>query len=165
MDAIVSTDKNWGIGYKNQLLAHIPGDMEFFRSLTTGNVVVMGRKTWESLPDGALPGRVNIVLTQNGEYQAPGAVVVHSIEELHKELTQYDTKQVFVIGGESVYRQLLDECTMVHVTKIAHAYDADAYFPNLDELAQWELAAAGADREYEGVRYSFQLFQKVPKTK
>jgi dihydrofolate reductase len=91
MKAIVAVDQNWGIGCKGKLLVSIPADMKFFRSTTLGKVVVMGRKTLESFPNGApLKDRVNIVLTKNTNFEKQGVVVVHSVEELHEELKKYN---------------------------------------------------------------------------
>lgn len=160
MNVIVSADENWGIGSNNQLLVHIPDDMRFFREMTTGKVVVMGRKTRESLPNGTLENRVNIVLTHDLNYKAENAVLVHSLDELHQKLEQYDTNDVFVIGGSSVYRQLLDECDTAHVTKIDFAYSADAYFPNLDEASEWELAAESEEQTYFDIIYYFRKYKK-----
>lgn len=160
MNVIVSADENWGIGSNNQLLVHIPDDMRFFREMTTGKVVVMGRKTRESLPNGTLENRVNIVLTHDPNYKAENAVLVHSLDELHQKLEQYDTNDVFVIGGSSVYRQLLDECDTAHVTKIDFAYSADAYFPNLDEASEWELAAESEEQTYFDIIYYFRKYKK-----
>ena len=100
MKAILSADKNWGIGYQNKLLVSIPSDMKFFRETTTGNVVVMGRRTLESFPNGLpLKNRTNIVLTGNQSYQVKDAVIVHSQDELMEELETYDTERANVIGG------------------------------------------------------------------
>ena len=105
MKAILSADRNWGIGNGNKLLVSIPSDMKFFRQTTTGKVVVMGRKTLESFPNGQpLKNRINIVLTGNKDYTAKGAVIVHSQEELLDTLKQYDTEDIYIIGGESVDR-------------------------------------------------------------
>ncbi|MBQ3772896.1 MAG: dihydrofolate reductase, partial [Pseudobutyrivibrio sp.] len=111
MNLIVAVDKNWAIGKDNKLLVSIPDDMKFFRETTTGKVVVMGRKTLESFPNSKpLPNRVNIVLTRDAKYEAKGAVVVHSKEELNEELKKYNSDDIYVIGGESIYRLMLDEC-------------------------------------------------------
>ena len=134
MNLIAAVDKNWAIGRNNKLLVSIPDDMKFFRETTTGKVVVMGRKTLESFPGKKpLKNRVNIVLTGDRSYQADGAVIVHDMEELHEELKKYPSEDIYVIGGESIYKQLLDECDVAHITKIDFAYEADAWFPNLDE--------------------------------
>ncbi len=160
MTLIASADKNWAIGSNNQLLVRIPDDMRFFREMTMGKAVVMGRKTKESLPEGILPGRTNIVLTHDKDYKAKGAVIVHSLDELHKELEKFDTQDVFVIGGESVYRQLLDECDTAHITKIDFAYSADAYLPNLDKQPQWELTAESEEQTYFDIIYYFRRYER-----
>ncbi len=160
MNLIASADKNWGIGCNNRLLIRIPDDMKYFRNMTTGKVVVMGRKTKESLPQGILTDRVNIVLTHDENYKAKGAAVMHSLEELQRELEKYDTDDVFIIGGESVYRQLLDACDTAHITKIDFAYRADAYFPNLDERPEWEVAAESEEQTYFDIIYHFLRYER-----
>ena len=108
MNIIVAADKNWAIGKNNKLLVSIPQDMKFFRETTTGKVVVMGRKTLESFPGGQpLKKRVNIVLTSDKNYHVNGADIVHSIDALLEELKKYPAEDIYVIGGESIYRQLL----------------------------------------------------------
>ena len=156
MQMIVAVDKYWGIGYKNKLLVSIPADMKLFRSETMGNVIVMGRKTLESFPgQQPLKGRTNIVLTGDPEYKAKGAIVVHSIPELLEELSGYDSDSIYIIGGETVYRQMLPYCDTVHVTKIDHAYQADAHFPNLDEMEEWEITADSEEQTYFDLIYNF----------
>ena len=140
MRAIVCADKNWGIGYKNRLLVSIPSDMKFFRETTTGKVIVMGRKTLESFPNGMpLKNRINIVLRRDRNYEAKGAVIVHDEEELMNELGKYDTEQIYIIGGESVYKMMLSHCDKIYVTKVDRAFQADTYFPNLDEMSEWKM--------------------------
>lgn len=158
VNIIVSADANWGIGCKNQLLVRIPDDLRLFREMTEGKVVVMGRKTLESLPNGILANRINLVLTHDRHYEAGNAVVVHSLDELHEKLARYHTEDVFVIGGESVYRQLLDECSTAYVTKIDFAYGADAYAPNLDQLPDWELVSESEEQTYFDIIYYFRKY-------
>ena len=161
MNLIAAVDKNWGIGINNKLLVSIPEDMKFFRQTTTGKVVVMGRKTLESFPNKKpLKNRVNIVLTSDKNYQADGAVVVHSIDELHEELKKYDSEDIYVIGGESIYRQLVDECDVAHITKIDYAYEADAFFPNLDEKPEWKITADSEEQTYFDIEYYFYKYEK-----
>ena len=156
MKAIAAADKNWGIGYKNRLLVSIPSDMKFFRQTTTGKVVVMGRKTLESFPNGMpLKNRTNIVLTSNRNYQVKDAILVHSEEELLEELKKYNSEDIYVIGGESVYRQLLPYCDTAHVTKIDRAYEADAWFPDLDADEAWEITAESDEMCYFDTTYHF----------
>ena len=139
MKAIVAADRNWGIGYQNRLLVSIPSDMKFFRQTTTGHVVVMGRKTLESFPNGLpLKNRTNIVLTANKDYAVKDAIIVHSEKELLEELKKYDTDEIYVIGGESVYRMMLPYLDTIYVTKIDHAFQADTFFPRDYAIARIE---------------------------
>lgn len=162
MNLIVNVDKNWAIGNKNRLLVSIPQDMKFFREMTTGKVVVMGRKTLESFPGGQpLKNRVNIVLTSDPEYRAGDAVVVHSMEALLEELKKYPEEEIFVIGGESIYRALLPRCTKAYVTKTDHAYDADTWFPNLDEDPQWEMTKTSEEQTYFDLEYYFTIYERI----
>lgn len=162
MNIIVAVDNNWAIGKNNQLLVRIPSDQKFFRETTTGKVVVMGRKTLESFPNGLpLQNRTNIVLTHNKNYQAGDAVVVHSLDELHKELEKYNSEDIYVIGGQKIYELLLDECDVAHVTKIDYSYDADSYFPNLDEKPEWKLTADSEEQTYFDVIFSFNKYERI----
>ena len=162
MNLIAAVDQNWAIGNKNELLVRIPADQKVFRETTTGKVVVMGRKTLESFPNGLpLKNRTNIVLTHDHTYKVPGAVVVHDMDELHEELKKYDSEDIYVIGGETIYRQLLDECDVAHITKIDYAYDADAYFPNLDERPEWKITADSEEQTYFDLEYYFYRYERV----
>ena len=161
MNAIVAVDNNWAIGCKNSLLVRIPADHKNFRRETTGKVVVLGRKTLETFPQGMpLPNRTNIILSTNPDYQVKDAVVVHSKEELDAELKKYPSEDVYIIGGESVYRQMLPECDVVHVTKIDHDYEADAYFPNLDLDGAWEITAESEEQTYFDLPYYFVKYER-----
>lgn len=164
MNLIAAVDQNWAIGHKNQLLVRIPADQKFFRETTTGKVVVMGRKTLESFPNGLpLKNRTNIVLTRDKSYTVKDAIVLHSLEELREELKKYPSEDIYVIGGETIYRQLLDECDVAHITKIEFAYDADAYFPNLDELPEWQITADSEEQTYFDLEYFFYKYERVKK--
>ncbi len=161
MNMIVAVDNNWAIGNKNELLVSIPADMKFFRQETTGNVVVMGRKTLDSFPGGMpLKNRTNIVLTGNRNYSVKDAIVVHDLEELLEELKKYPSESVYVIGGGSIYRQLLPYCDVCHVTKIDHTYEADTYFPNLDEDEEWEITADSEEQTYFDIAYQFLKYER-----
>lgn len=161
MRLIVNVDSNWGIGLKNKLLVRIPNDMKFFRSQTIGKVIVMGRNTLESFPQGQpLAGRTNIVLTTDQSYRVNGAVVLHSIEELLEELKKYKDDDVYVIGGESIYRQLLPYCNKAHVTKVNHSYEADVHFPNLDEEPDWRQTEESEEQTYFDLEYVFATYER-----
>ena len=161
MNLILSADKNWAIGKNNKLLVRIPADMKFFREMTENKAVVMGRKTLESLPGGLpLKNRTNIVLTKNPNFQAKNAIIVHSKIQLGRALKEYNSEDIFVIGGGSVYRMLLAECDTAYVTKIEYSYEADAYFPNLDEEPEWELAERSGEQTYFDLEYYFLKYRR-----
>lgn len=161
MNLIAAVDQNWGIGKNNQLLVRIPADTKFFRETTTGKVVVMGRKTLESFPNGQpLKNRVNIVLTHDPAYQMKDVIVVHSMEELKQQLKDYDSHDIYVIGGQSIYEQLLDDCDVAHITKIDFAYDADAHFPNLDEREDWQITQDSEEQTYFDLIFHFYKYEK-----
>ena len=161
MRAIVCADKNSGIGYKNRLLVSIPSDMKFFRETTTGKVIVMGRKTLESFPNGMpLKNRINIVLTRDRNYEAKGAVIVHDEEELMNELGKYDTEQIYIIGGESVYKMMLSYCDKFIVTKVDRAFQADTYFPNLDEMSEWKMTQESEEQTCFDLEFCFTTYER-----
>lgn len=161
MNIIVAVDNNWAIGNKNELLIRIPNDQKHFRQETLGKVVVLGRKTLQTFPQGLpLQGRTNIILSKNKNYKVKDAIVVHSTEELLKELKQYPEEDVYIIGGESVYRELLPYCNVVHVTKIDHEYEADSYFPNLDADKNWEITADSDEQTYFDIAYQFLRYER-----
>ena len=161
MNMISAVDSKWAIGNKNKLLISIPADMKMFRQETMGKVVVMGRKTLESFPgQKPLPKRTNIVLTAKKDYNAGDAVVVHSIDELMEELKKYDTNDIYIIGGETIYRQMLPYADVCHITKIDREYEADAYFPNLDKDEEWEITAESDEQVYFDTTYAFVKYER-----
>ena len=164
MKCIVAVDENWAIGYKNQLLVSIPADMRFFKEMTTGKVVVMGKNTLESFPGGKpLANSTNIVVALEKDYKVPGATVVNSIEEALEAVKEYDTEDVYIIGGASIYKQFLQYCDVAHVTKIDYAYAADTYFPNLDKDDEWEITADSEEQTYYDLEYRFLKYEKKKK--
>lgn len=164
MNLIVAVDENWAIGNKNELLIRIPNDHKHFREETTGKVVVLGRKTLETFPQGLpLKNRTNIILSKNPSYRVKDAIVVHSVEELLEELKNYADEDIYIIGGDSVYKQMLPYCDVAHVTKIDHAYEADAYFPNLDEDEEWEITAESDEQTYFDIAYYFLKYERIKK--
>lgn len=163
MNVIAAVDQNWAIGNKNQLLVRIPADQKFFRETTVGKVVVMGRKTLESLPNGLpLKDRVNLVLTRDHSYRVPGAAVLHSKRELFAELKRYPSEDVYVIGGEKVYAELIDACDTAYITRIDFAYDADAYFPRLDGRPGWRMTEESEEQTYFDLEYYFCKYERIP---
>jgi dihydrofolate reductase len=161
MNLIVAVDRNWGIGYKGRLLVSIPNDHKMFRRETLNKVIVYGRKTLETFPlSQPLDRRTNIILSRNPDYQVRGAVVVHIIEEHLKELEQYDSEDIYIIGGESIYRQMLPYCGTAHVTRIDYAYQADAFFPDLDKDPEWEITADSEEQTYFDIPYTFVRYSR-----
>lgn len=160
MNLIVAVDKNWAIGKNNKLMWSIPADMKYFRETTKGNIVIMGRKTLESFPQGQpLKNRTNIVITKNPNYKVKDALIVHSIEEAMEEAKKYEG-EIYVIGGESIYRAMLPYCEKALVTKIDHAYDADTYFPNLDEDPEWAMTKISEEQTCFNLEYYFTIYER-----
>ena len=159
MNLIAAVDKKWARGYKNKLLISIPDDMRYFMERTTGKVCIMGKKTLLSLPGGRpLNNRVNIVITHDYNFQIKGAVVVHSVEEALEEAKKYASEDVYIIGGESVYRQFMPYVDTAYITYIDYTYQADTYFPNLDEDEKWKLVEESDEQTYFNVEYFFRKY-------
>ena len=161
MNLIVNVDSNWAIGYRGKLLVSIPEDMKFFRSETTGKVVVLGRKTLDTFPGGQpLKNRTNIILTRNPNYQVKGAIICHSVEEVLEELKKYNSEDVYIIGGDSIYKEFLPYCDVAHVTRTDHVYDADAWFPNLEEDPAWVLPGESEEKTYFDLEFRFCRYER-----
>lgn len=159
MKLIAAVDKNWAIGNKGKLLVRISEDQKFFKNTTMGHVVVLGRKTLEEFPKHQpLAGRTNIILSTNPEYIVSGAVVVHSIEELFQELIRYDSDDIFIIGGESVYNRMYKYCDTAYITRIDKEYEADAFIPNLDSDDNWKIAFEGECGYTNDIYYKFTTY-------
>lgn len=164
MNLIVAVDSNWAIGYQNSLLVRIPADQRFFREETTGKAVIMGRKTLESFPAGQpLKNRLNVVITRDPNYSVKGAVVVHSIEEAIEAVKEYSSENIYVIGGETIYKQMLPYCNLAHVTKIDYKYAADTFFPNLDQDDEWEITGESDEHTYHDLTYRFLRYERKNK--
>ena len=156
MKAIVAVDENWGIGHEGRLLIRIPADQKNFREKTMGGAVILGRKTLETFPQGVpLAGRTNIILTRNPDFSVRGenAVIVHDEEQLDEALDALaaegiSEENLWVIGGESVYRLLLPRCSEAIVSRIERTYQADAFFPDLEKDPDWELSWEGEEQVY-----------------
>ena len=163
MTAIAAVDSNWGIGYKGELLISLPEDQKgVFRKYTAGNTVVFGRKTLLTFPgEKLLPKRVNIILTKNPEFAKEGAVILHDREELQKYIEEHPDEKIFLIGGETVYKSMLDLCDEAIITNIHQEFTADAFFPNLDEDPEWELDHEEEDIMSEkGVEFNVRFYRR-----
>ncbi len=163
MNCIVNADKNWGIGLKNHLLVSIPADLRFFQSKTKGKVVIFGRSTLETFPGGKpLKNRINIIITRNPDYKVPDAVVAHSVKEALEEASKYPSEDVYIIGGASIYRQFLPYCDTAYVTKTDYSYEADTYFPNLDQDPEWECIEEGEEQTCYDIIFRFTKYVRKP---
>ena len=161
MNLIAAVDKNWAIGKAGRELVNIPEDKKFFREETTGKVIVMGRKTFESLPGAmALAGRINIVLSENPGFAPKNTIVCRSFEETKEELAKYPTEDIYIIGGGSIYKQFLPLCDTAHITKVDYKYDADTYFPNLDQLEDWEMTEVSEEHTCFDLEYVFSTYER-----
>lgn len=161
MRLIAAVDKNWAIGCRGQLLVSIPADQRFFRSETIGKTVVLGRKTLDTFPSGRpLRDRRNIVLTRDMTYTVRDAEVVHSIDELLELIKDVNTDDIYIIGGSSVYAQLLPYCDIAFITKINFQYEADSFLPNLDRDPEWECVEESEEQTYYSLEYTFCRYER-----
>lgn len=161
MKIIVAVDKNWAIGCGNKLLKSIPEDMKFFKEKTTGHVVIMGRATFQSLPgQRPLKDRVNIVLTRGDQVHHPEVILCKSMEEVLERVKDYRDQEVYIIGGEMIYRSFLPYCDSCLITKMEAEYPADRFFENLDENPDWELISQEPHKSQDGISYSFCEYKK-----
>ena len=156
MNMIVAADKNWGIGKKGKLLTHLSGDLKYFKERTLGKAVVMGRKTLESLPGGRpLPGRTNIVLTANPDYEKEGCIIVRNMDELREKCAEFPADGVMIIGGASLYNRLMEECESLFITKIYEEFEADAFIKDADDLSGYNVVWQSEVQEEHGIKYQF----------
>lgn len=152
---IVAVSEDWGIGKDNELLWHISEDLKRFKRLTTGNTVVMGKKTWESLPRRPLPGRKNIVLTDNSKEIIENAVTCYSIEDALSKCTP--DEEIFIIGGGSIYRQFMPLADRLYITHVHKKAPADIYFPEID-LNTWKVTEEEEFVSDEGIPYTYTVY-------
>jgi dihydrofolate reductase len=156
---IVAVSDDWGIGKDNELLWHIPEDLKRFRRLTTGNAIIMGKRTWESLPKRPLPDRVNIVLTDIPGEKTDGAVMAYSIEDALSKCGPGG--ETFIIGGGSIYRQFMPLADRLYITHVHRKTDADVYFPVI-EPEDWVVTSS---EDFQGdtgsrVPYTYTIYQR-----
>jgi dihydrofolate reductase len=158
---VVIIDENNGIGKDGDLLCHLPNDLKHFKQITTGQSIIMGRKTFESLPKGALPNRINIVITSDNKENYPGCIVARSVDEAI--LLSEEQEKVYIVGGGKIYNSTLHLANKLYLTRIHHIFDeADTFFPEIDfdnwKLVEEEKHKADEKHLYD---YSFQTYQKL----
>ena len=166
MKMIFAVDENWNIGYDGNMLFKISNDLQRFRSLTETNIIIMGRKTFESLPEQkALPNRINIIITRDANYTAEDIMVVTSIDELFlllKEINPDNVMLNFVIGGGNIAHQLLQYCNYAYITKVLRSFDAtDTLIPNLDEDQDWEIVSESPYYMQEDLMYNYVDYNRI----
>lgn len=160
MNFIVAVDNNWAIGYEGGLLTHLPGDLPYFKEKTAGKVVVMGRKTLESLPGGRpLKNRRNIILTRNKSLHVEGAQVCYTKDEVMDVIKEYSSEDVFIIGGAEIYNMFMDDCKKAYITRIYAELPADTYIHNLDHRDSWTLTWKSNMAEHEGLTYQWTIYE------
>lgn len=154
---IVAMDKNRLIGSDNKLPWRLPADMQYFKKITQGHTVLMGRKTYESIGK-PLPNRENVILTRNSDYQQPGCTVIHNIDDVNRLAALND---IFIIGGAEVYRQLMDHCERLYITYIDDEFKGDAYFPSID-TRKWALISneKGVKDDKNPYHYYFRVYER-----
>ena len=160
LSLIVAASTNNAIGKNNQLLWHLPQDLKFFKNITWGMVVVMGRKTYESVSK-PLPGRVNIVITSKPGWKAEGVWVAKDLEDAITLAKTTNCKEIFIIGGGEIYKQTMPIADKIYMTRVHAEIDGDTFFPPIDEAA-WELKGSTdfkADEKH-GYDFSFQTWEK-----
>ena len=166
MKMIFAIDENWNIGYDGNMLFKISNDLQRFRTLTETNIIIMGRKTFESLPDReALPDRINIVITRDVNYTAEDIMVVTSMDELFQlleEINPDNTMVNFVIGGGNIAHQLLQYCNYAYITKVLRSFDAtDTLIPNLDEDQDWEVVSQSPYYMQDDLMYNYVDYTRI----
>ncbi len=163
LELIFIVDENWNIGVNGDMLYKTKVDLDHFRNITEGHVLLMGRKTLEALPGGrGLKNRINIVLSRDKNYQAENIVLVNSIEDMEREVEKYPDKKIFLIGGENLVNQLFDYCTYAYITKINHKFENfDTSIPNLDQLDNWTLVNAKQPIDDETHMLTFLEYKKI----
>lgn len=162
MNMILAVDKNWAIGCDGGLLVHLPGDLKFFKEQTSGKTVIMGRTTMESLPGKKpLPNRENIVMTRQEAFEKDGFKVLKSKEAVLDYVKDIAEDQVFIIGGEQIYKSFLSDADTIYLTKIDAEFKADRYFVNLDEMPEFKVTWESRLQDENGIAYKFYKYERV----
>ncbi len=159
MNFIVAVSKDFAIGYRNRLLFNLPSDLVYFKKQTLGKVVVMGERTYRSLPKRPLPQRTNVILSDNPNFEAEGAIVVYSVKELFKKLENYEPENVFVCGGASIYNLLMDYCDKAYITFVNASKPADTYINDITKMSNWELMQESNTFNENGYSFKFTIYK------
>ncbi|MBD5510679.1 MAG: dihydrofolate reductase [Lachnospiraceae bacterium] len=162
MNIIVTVDENWAIGNRDRQLVKIPADWRALQEQTAGGVIIMGRKTLKLMPqEQPLFNRKNIILSANPAYRVRGADTADSLDALFQKLEGIPGEDIYVCGGESVYRQLLPHCDTAYVTMVEKSYAADRYFENLDKSEEWRLTEESDEQTCFDITYYFRKYKRI----
>jgi len=158
---IVAISEDWGIGKNNELLWHIPEDLKRFRKLTMGQCIIMGKKTWESLPKKPLPGRTNIVITHKKSLQLCDSIVMHSLEDAIKYCVTLHEEEVFIVGGGEIFKQSQDLVNRIYITLIDTYVKGDTYYPQID-FSNWDIISEIPNKadEKNPFDYTYYILQR-----
>lgn len=159
MNLIVAVTEDYAIGKNNDLLFHLPKDLEFFKQTTLNKIVIMGERTYYSLPRRPLPKRINIVLSDNPNFNEEGIIIVRSLKDLLEEIKKYPQENVFVCGGASVYNLLMDYCKTAYITKVRTRVPADTFINNIEKKENWERVYESEIIEDNGLTFTFQTYK------
>lgn len=163
ISAIVAVDENFGIGLNGNLLEHIPEDLKYFKELTSGHTVVMGRKTWDSLPKKPLPNRHNLVITKDPSvYELTNEAWFYTLRQIEVLMLKNKNVNYFVIGGGQIYEKLLPICDKVYLTKIMVSHEnVDTYFPNIELMDNWKCVEQSEIKQYNDISYQFRTYSRI----
>ena len=159
MKLILAVDENWGIGKDNKMLFHLKKDLKHFKEITIGNIVIMGRNTYESMGQ-ALPDRENIILTRNSDYKADDAKIFNNPADILSYIKN-SKKEVFVIGGSQIAEIFLSYVDEAIITKIKAKKDADTYLHNFDQDKDFEIVSKSQDHEEDGIHFSYVTYRRI----
>ena len=163
ISAIVAVDENWGIGFNGELLEKIPEDMKQFRLLTHKRTILMGRKTWDSLPKKPLPNRHNLVITKDPSiYELTSEVWFYTLRQIEVLMLKNKNVNYFIIGGGQIYEKLLPICDKVYLTKIMVSHEnVDTYFPNIELMDNWKCIEQSEIKQYNDISYQFKTYSRI----
>ena len=163
ISAIVAVDENFGIGFNGDLLEHIPEDLKHFKELTSGHNVVMGRKTWDSLPKKPLPNRHNLVITKDPSiYELTNEVWFYTLRQIEVLMLKNKNVNYFIIGGGQIYEKLLPICDKVYLTKIMVSHEnVNTYFPNIELMDNWKCIEQSEIKQYNDISYQFKTYSRI----
>lgn len=166
---VVCVDQNYGIGNKDKLLTYIPEDMNRFKEITIDGSIIVGRKTYDTLPNKPLIDRTNIIISRKAQKRPKvqrDNTILSNMQHIKVWLSQTEVIEenngIYVIGGGMIYKELLPFCERVYITKVFHAYDnVDTYFPNIDKMPEWEMTSSSEIKEYNGIEYQFCVYDRI----